>query len=956
MGIGVLGTTLVDGDTTLTKRERRLLAALALDAPHLVVRDRLADAVWGDDLPSSWVKVLQNCISQLRRRLGQGAIESGPSGYRLDLPPEEIDAVRFERLVAVAERELALDPSKADALLDEAEQLWRGTPYLDLEHWSPAMGTVSRLEARRRAAAELHVDASLNAGHVDDAIAGARALVEDDRCDERRATLLATALHRAGRSAEALSVLQRLRQGLREDFGVEPGPSVLALEHAVLEHDPSLGAHGAPRSELHGGRVPIALSRLVGRRDEIEQLRQRLADDRLVVLTGPGGVGKTRLSLAVADELRGAYSGGVWFVALADIHDPRDVDTAVANTFGFLPLAGRTPRRSALDGIRDREVLLVLDNCEHVIAAASSFVEDALSACPRLRVLATTREVLGVAGECIVAVPTLAIETEAAELFVDRARARGISVAPSARPQVVEVCRRLDGIPLAIELAAARLRTVPLSDLDRRLQQRLDVLSAGGTARDHRHGTMRAALEWSFELLDDDEQTAFARASVFAGAFDLPAAEAVLAGPPLAREVLDVLAALVDKSMVTSEPGALAPFRMLEPVRQFAAEQLDARSETPARKRLHAEHYAGVVRELEALMWGSEEAAAASGLDAVRSNLRNAFSTAVSSADLDLAMRIVAALRNYALLHVWTEPWSWCEVVLAMAGAEHHPLRADVLVMASDGAWQLDDQARAIALAEEASAVAPTGSATWRRSQSARAKALAFDGRLSDALAAANASVVPLSEDAGPTNLGHVGTLLLIRALTGDLDDALGRQAVDRAESAGCPTTLAYALHNASIVDRPDDIELSIARNEEAAALARATGAVLIEGFALINLAHYESLRDPVAGAARNVDVLARYLAVGNGAHLRGFARAIIRCFDACGAFEEVALVDGATESDASVSSRYADEIGAAVTRARDELGPAFERARSRGASMTDDELVTALRRIVSGLPSPKPG
>src|SRR3954451_20144364 len=238
MGIGVLGTTVVDGEATLTKRERRLLAALVLDAPHLVTRDRLADAVWGEGVPSSWVKVLQNCISQLRRRLGQGAIESGPTGYRLDIPPEDIDAVRFERLVALAERELAVNPLEADVLLDEAEGLWRGTPYLDLEHWFRALAAVSRLEARHRAAAELRVDASLHAGRLDDAIAGARALVEEDHCDERRAILLATALHGGGRSADALGALQRLRQSLRAEFGVEPGPSVLALEQAVLQHDP----------------------------------------------------------------------------------------------------------------------------------------------------------------------------------------------------------------------------------------------------------------------------------------------------------------------------------------------------------------------------------------------------------------------------------------------------------------------------------------------------------------------------------------------------------------------------------------------------------------------------------------------------------------------------------------------------------------------------------------------
>jgi predicted ATPase/DNA-binding SARP family transcriptional activator len=960
MGIGVLGTTVVDGDATLSRRERRLLAALVLDAPHLVVVDRLADAVWGDELPASWAKVLQSCIWQLRRRLGREAIAAGPSSYRLDLAADEIDAVRFERLVDRAERELALDPLKADALLDDAERLWRGTPYLDLEHWPAAVGASHRLEARRRAAAELRAEASLGAGRIDDAIAAGRALVDDDGSDERRATLLATALHRAGRSVEALQVLQGLRHVLRSDFGVEPGPAVTALELGVLQHDVSLsaGATVAPPGDgsTRGGHLPFALSRLVGRLDEIEHVRRRLTDERLVVLTGSGGVGKTRLALAVAHEANHAFTGGTWFVALADLRHGDAVDTAVAGTFGFLPLSGRTPRASVLEGIRDRDVLLVMDNCEHVIGAASNLVAEALSTCPRLRVLATSREVLGVTGECIITVLPLAVETESVQLFTDRARSFGVPIGAGDREQLVEICRRLDGIPLAIELAAARLRTVPLAELHGRLTERLDVLSAAGPGRDDRHRTMRATMQWSFDLLEEDERTAFRRASVFSGAFDLAAAEAVLAGPPLASEVLDVLAALVDKSMVLADPQALTPFRLLEPVRQFAAAQLESSGESEERRRIHAEHYARAVDELEALTWGPGEPAAASRLDAARSNVRSAFSWAVAAGAVDVAMRIVANLSNYALLHVWTEPWSWCDQVLRMAGADVHPLRAEVLAMASDGAWQLDDHTRAIALADEAIALAEPGGATWRHAQSARADALAFEGRMQEAVTAATASVVPLSVDASPPNLAHTGTLLLIRALTGDLDGALARDVVAYAELAGCPSTLAYSLHTASIVDRADDIELAIARNERAVALARTAGAVLIEGFALSVLARVEAMRDPVAGAARAVDVLARYLAVGNGAHLRGFARAMIPSLAACREFEATALVDGATETDTSISLSYADEIGDALVRARLHLGPDFELARARGVAIDDDELVAVLKSVVSGLETAPPG
>ncbi len=971
MGIGVLGTVMIEGAGALPSRDRRVLAALVLDAPNSVSADRLGDALWGDDPPASWSKVLQGAVSRLRRVLGAGAITFGPGGYRLALPFEDVDLRRFDTLVELAQQEIATDPSAAARHLDDARFLWRGEPFSDLGHWAHALGTIRCLEARRRLVDELRIETLLAARRIDDAVAAANALLEEQPLDERRAALLATALYRAGRTVEALSVLRRVRRQLRTELGLQPGPGLVALELAVLRHDPSLydADHGRTpeplllRSRSVSGNLCAPLSSLFGRDAELDQVDATLRKERLVVLTGAGGVGKTRLAIAVADRARPAFDAGVWLVELAATADAADIASLLLGALGFVPRDGATARESVIEGIRDRQMLLVLDNCEHVLDAIAEFAVDALRRCIRLRILATSREAFGVDGENVVLVPPLRIDTDAVDLFIDRARQSDPSFRADNRAVIEDICRRLDGIPLAIELAAARVRTLPLTDLADRLGARLDVLATRRHGSD-RHRTMRAALDWSYELLGEDERVAFSRLSVFAGRFDLAGAEAVITGTPLDTDVLDLLGALVDKSMVVADTNNVAPFRLLEPLRQYAAERLAARGETTDLARRHARHYADRGSRLACALEGPDEIDAAKWFDAARANLRAAFAAAVASNDADLALRIVAPLAGYTDLHVWAEPWSWCQTALALPGADEHSLRAATLVQASRGAWQLGDQATSLALVDQAVALADTKSGTWREAQISRAITLTFLGRLDEAEEAATAAVETLPTAPDPASLRRAATMLLIRNLAGHPEPALTRHLLALAEVAG-PSMHALALHTAAVILDTDDRALAIARNQRAVELARASGAVLIEGFALNALAILEAAVDPAAGAVRQVEVMARYLNVGNGAHLRGFGRGIIVALVDCGAYEPAAVLDGATRMGAAVLRRVVtrrgtagaptlvDPIKEAINRAHNELGPSYHNAANRGEQMTDDELVSYLRKVVTTLAVP---
>ncbi|MGV9376680.1 BTAD domain-containing putative transcriptional regulator [Nonomuraea sp. NPDC003707] len=572
---------------------RALLADLLAHGGGPVSADRLIDDLWGAATGRNPVGTLQARVSQLRRALGDpGLVVHGPAGYRL--AAHDCDAGRFRSLV---ERR-SPDPRTRAAELEQALALWRGPAYADFADAAFALPEAARLEETRLAALEEQAEVRLELGRPVDL----GDLVARHPLRERLVAAHMTALYRGGRQSEALAAYEGLRRRLGEDLGLDPSPALADLHQAILRQDPGLtpASSVAPATNL-----PAPLTDLVGREGELADVRALLAASRLVTLTGPGGVGKTRLALAAAADAGPDFPDGVWLAELAGAAEPAE---AVAAVLGVrdddaAPLAPRLA--GALAGKR---MLLVLDNCEHLVEQAAELAAALLRTAPGLRVLATSQEPLGVTGESVRVVPPLP-EPEAVRLFTARA-----NVPPSET--VATICRRLDGIPLALELAATRVRALGVRELADRLDDRFRLLSAGMRDAPARQRTLRAMIDWSWELLSEPERVVLRRLAVHADGCTLDAAEEVCAEPGV--DVLDTVARLVDRSLVVRVAGPR--YRLLESVTAYCVERLREAGEYDAIRERHARHYTALAERADLKGPGQREWLAR--LDAESANLR----------------------------------------------------------------------------------------------------------------------------------------------------------------------------------------------------------------------------------------------------------------------------------------------------------------------------------------------
>ncbi|MEV0582474.1 BTAD domain-containing putative transcriptional regulator [Nonomuraea sp. NPDC050310] len=627
-------------------RVRALLVLLALEAGRIVPADRLIDGLYGERPPEDAANALQSQVSRLRRALGRELIEHHPAGYRLAVDPLEVDLHRFERLAAEGRRARGEgDPERAAALLGEALALWRGRPEVPETQ-------ATRLEELRLAAVEDEVRARLDLGGHRELVARLSELVRLHPLREGLRALLIRALYGSGRQADALAVFEEGRRILDEELGVEPGPELAAAQLAVLRADPALGAvRNAPVPPARVG-LRAQLTSFVGRSGDLARLATLLTTSRLVTLIGPGGAGKTRLAV----EAAAAEPGDVTLVELAPVPDGSQLTAAVLDALGVresLRSDVPTPDPAArlITALAGRRLLLVLDNCEHVVDAAAGLADRLLATCPDLRVLATSREALAITGEAVHPVTPLkppppglpaaeALTYPAVRLFADRAAAvrPEFAVDEATVEHVTRICRALDGLPLAIELAAARLRTLPLGELAGRLDDRFRLLARGSRTALPRHQTLRAVVAWSWDLLDPEEQALARRLTVFVGGASLEAAERVCGLPE------ELLHSLVDKSLVAEVDGR---YRMLETIRAFCAEHLAEAGEVEATRRAHAAFYLELAQRADPHLRGGEQLEWLALLDAESDDLRAALGWAISAGEVAFGLRLVTAVACY---------------------------------------------------------------------------------------------------------------------------------------------------------------------------------------------------------------------------------------------------------------------------------------------------------------------
>jgi predicted ATPase/DNA-binding SARP family transcriptional activator len=628
----ILGPLEVEGVSALGgPKQRALLARLLLEAGRVVPAERLVDDLWPDEPPDTARHALQVYISTLRKALGAEQIRGESGGYALELGRDEVDAASFEQLAGEGARLLERgDVGSARDALDQALALWRGSALPDVG--ASLAAERARLDAARLAALEDRIEADLVLGHHDDLVPELEALVREEPLRERPRRQLMLALYRSGRQADALAAYRDARRALVDELGIEPSAELRELEGAILRQEPFLTVEPA---ELRARRrLPAPATPLIGRRREVEEVAALLRDGvRLVTLTGPGGTGKTRLAIQTAHELAAAFRDGAAFVGLAPLRDPDLVSAEIASALGVDDPEGLGAH------LRERAELIVLDNFEQVDEAAPT-LGPLLEAAPGVKLLVTSRHPLRLYGEHEYAVPPLALDEEAVPLFVERARATGRPFQPSDETR--ELCARLDCLPLAIELVAARVRELTPTEMLSMIAQRLELAAEGPRDVPARQQTLRATIAWSYELLDERERTVFARLAVFAGGCTSAAADRICGARP------DELSSLAARSLLTERDGRV---EMLETIREYALELFEASPDAEQVAREHAAYYLEIAELAEPALRAGDTVGELERLEREHDNLRAAVAWAHDRGGATLELQLAASLARFWWMH-----------------------------------------------------------------------------------------------------------------------------------------------------------------------------------------------------------------------------------------------------------------------------------------------------------------
>ncbi|MHC1560111.1 BTAD domain-containing putative transcriptional regulator [Actinomycetospora sp. C-140] len=947
-------------------KPRLLLAVLLAHRRHMITTDRLVDVLWGEDTPSTAIPTLQTHLSRLRRTLdGGGAVlETRAPGYRLMVAAADVDADRFAAEIDGVRARMDDDPAAARRLAATALARWRGPAFAEFAGADGVRAEAGRLEELRVTGHELAAEAGLACGLHREVVGELEALVVEHPLRERLWSALMLALYRSGRPAEALRRAQQLRLLLREELGMDPTPDVRDLERKILVESPELDGRPEPvRAPAPDPVPPPASDDLVGRASDLAILRDQLAAHRLVTLVGPGGVGKTRL----AQELAGAPGGHtVRWTELAAVRSPEAATATLATELDLQRRPERSLEDSIVEALRSADLVLILDNCEHVLEAVAPLVARILRWCPGVRVLATSREPLGLPGEVTHTLAPLAVPgahdvtpdavraSPAVTLFVARATAarRGYVLDARSARATAEICVRLDGLPLALELAAARVRSMTVAEVAERLDERFRLL-AGRHDADVRHRSLRDVVAWSHGLLAPGEQTLFARLSVFAGGFTLRRAEEVCADGDLDRaDVAVLLATLADKSMVVArEVDGGTRYRLLETLRAFARARLDERPEAAAVRLAHARAHLDAARAAREGFGGPEEGTWLREVDREMEDLREAFGTSLALGEVDVALELVASVREFAFRAVRYEIFRWAEAALAAPGAEDRPWSPVVLGVVAYGRFVRGELTGAVVGARQALASAerlgvPTGALAERT----LANALIYRGDTDPSLRV----LEEMSEDAARTGdhalAAHVDYMRSV-ASTSIGDPAAARALADlsrqAAQRSGSPTARAQAAYALGVSRERDDPERALRFLRESVEIAEEVGNRWLRAFARTEELAVRAARGEVAAAVDGwPEVVETWFRGGDWANQWLSLRHVFAIFAGHG-LDEVAVALHAAIDAAGAATALpfepveADRVAATVETLRTRLGAeAFDRAVLRGRTLRDEEVV----------------
>lgn len=896
----------VDGEQVATggPKQRALLAYLFLHAGEPVTIGRLIEVVWGDTAPEGAVHSLRTYVSNLRRLLGSTVEVRGEQGtYSLELRSIETDIDKFRQ--GVRDADGAEDPHDIRAALKAALDLWRGSFLVDIDH-SWVQEESSALEWERQGAVARWAEATIADGDPTHVVPVLERSVSEAPLDERMCGLLMSALYRSGRQADALAVYRRLRTGLTEELGVQPGPELRKLEEQILMHDASID-----ESEPQW-LVPAPASDLVGRSVEIEDLLAQTDRVRLLTLTGPGGVGKTRLAIELGRRIIKRGKQPVFFADLSSVLDESAVDAVLASSVGVQPHPDTGPLAGLIEYLRPRAAVLIVDNCEHVAGTVARSLASLVRGCPQLTLIATSRSPLYVDGEFAWRTPSLALPADdggpieelkrwsAVELLLQRAPST-FAVTDTNIGDVVRLCESLDGLPLALELAASRLGSMTPAEIVATLGSQVQ-LSRANSPDESRHATLSATIGWSYQLLGEEPRALLIHLGVMSGRFLFKDVLSVCApgaeSPDAVRQQLSVL---VDQSLVMADTsGSQTRFRLLETIRRFAVNHL-GEDESDVRNR-HTVHFAKLAEIEAARLLTRDEGAAIVELSSAHDNIRSAINWAMETRDMDSASRIVAALPDDAYWRSRNEMVMWAQQVWQHMKPSD-PLWRAVCGAAARGAWMEGRFDDALQFCREGADATGTVVSQCAHPEDVVADVALYRG---DALTALEHWAAVASEAGERGDLTREVWATYYVAVTNTVLDhpAEATRAAARALSIARemhnPTSLAFSLYASGLAIKHRAPAEAIAMFDEAVRMAESVGNDWFGGIARMELASVKTAHgDPNGGFRDFAAVIDHWHRAGDDTQLRHTWRYLVRALNGVDLNEEAAVLAGALIDDA---------------------------------------------------------